>query len=157
MQDNTNLEQNDKIKELEEKVAELENSWKRALADYRNLQKRTEEEKESLVMFISSMFFKRVLPVLDNLELLEKHVNDEGLKMITKEFRQILNEEGVTVIDVLDKDFEADSMEAIETVDGPKNKVVEVINKGYMLKNKLLRPARVKVGKNMEVKEATQG
>jgi molecular chaperone GrpE len=139
-------EQDKKIEELENKVAELENNWKRALADYRNLQKRTEEEKESLVSFISGMFFKRILPVLDNLEMLEKHIDDQGLKLITKDFRQILVEEGVTEIDAAGKDFDAETMEAIETVAGEKNKIMEIISKGYMLKNKLLRPVRVKVG-----------
>src|SRR3989344_4162513 len=127
-------EKDKKIEELENTVAELENNWKRALADYRNLQKRTEEEKESLVSFISGMFFKTVLPVLDNLEMLEKHVDDQGLKLITKDFRQILAEEGVTEIDAVGKDFDAETMEAIETVPGEKNMVMEVLNKGYMLK-----------------------
>ncbi len=139
-------EKDKKIEELENTVVELDNSWKRALADYRNLQKRTEEEKESLVSFVSGMFFKRILPVLDNLEMLEKHVDDQGLKLITKDFKQILSEEGITEIDVVGKDFDAETMEAIEIVPGEKNKIMEIINKGYMLRNKLLRPARVKVG-----------
>ena len=139
-------EKDKKIEELENTVAELDNNWKRALADYRNLQKRTEEEKESLVTFISGMFFKRILPVLDNLEMLEKHVDDQGLKLITKDFKQVLSEEGITEIDVVGKDFDAETMEAIETVPGEKNKIMEIISKGYMLKDKLLRPARVKVG-----------
>ena len=139
-------EKDKKIEELENTVAELDNNWKRALADYRNLQKRTEEEKESLVSFISGMFFKRILPVLDNLEMLEKHVDDQGLKLITKDFKQVLSEEGITEIDVVGKDFDAETMEAIETVPGEKNKIMEIISKGYMLKDKLLRPARVKVG-----------
>lgn len=146
-------EENDKkLKELEEKVAELENNWKRALADYRNLQKRTEEEKESLVEFISTMLFKRILPTLDNMEMLEKHIKDEGLRMINKEFKQILNEEGVVEIDTLGKPFDPETMDAIEMVADnntngeSKNVVIEVLNKGYMLRNKLLRPARVKVG-----------
>ena len=139
-------EKDKKIEELENTVAELDNNWKRALADYRNLQKRTEEEKESLVSFISGMFFKRILPVLDNLAMLEKHVDDQGLKLITKDFKQVLSEEGITEIDVVGKDFDAETMEAIETVPGEKNKIMEIISKGYMLKDKLLRPARVKVG-----------
>lgn len=150
--ENTVSELGNKVVELESKIGELDNSWKRALADYRNLQKRTEEEKESLVNFISGMFFKRILPVLDNLEMLEKHVDDQGLKLITKDFKQILSEEGVLEIDAVGKDFDAELMEAIEMVQGgdaqsdKRLKVIEVLNKGYMLKNKLLRPSRVKVG-----------
>jgi molecular chaperone GrpE len=140
----------DDVAQLKEKITELENNWKRALADYRNLQRRTEEEKESLAGFIGGTIFKRLVPVLDNLELLEKHLDDIGLKMIVNDFRQMLVEEGVTEVNVVNKDFDAQTMEAIELVDGPENKVVEVINKGYLFKNKLLRPARVKVGKPKE-------
>ncbi len=139
-----------KFSDCEGKAAEYENNWKRALADYRNLQKRTEEEKESIVYYVNSLLFKRIVPVLDNLEMLQKHLDDVGLKMIVKEFKQILAEEGVSEIPVQDQDFDPQTMEAIETVDGPENKVVEVLAKGYMLKNKLLRPARVKVGKQKE-------
>lgn len=136
--------------ELKERISELENNWKRALADYRNLQRRTEEEKESLASFISGSIFKRILPILDNLELLEKHVDDIGLKMIVNEFRQVLTEEGITEVKAVNSDFDPQTMEAIELVEGPENKVIEVLNRGYFLKNKLLRPARVKVGKSKE-------
>jgi molecular chaperone GrpE len=138
------------VSEYENKVSEYENNWKRALADYRNLQKRTEEEKDSVVNYISSALLKRMLPVVDNLEMLQKHINDTGLNLIVKEFKQILNEEGVTEIQVQDQDFDPQTMDAIDTVEGPEDKVVEVLAKGYMFKNKLLKPARVKVGKSKE-------
>ncbi len=131
---------------LANKCAELENNWKRALADYRNLQKRVEEEKLDFVQYANSNLIRRLLPVLDNLDMLGKHINDIGLQMIAKELRQILEDEGLVEIEALNKDYDVNTMEAIEMINGDKNKVLEVNQKGYFFKNKLFRPARVKVG-----------
>ena len=140
-----------KISELEEKVSELENNWKRALADYQNLQKRVAEEREALVTYANLVLISELLPVLDNLELLEKHIDDTGLKLTIKTFKQILENEGVKEIECLGKDFDPALMEAIELVDGKEGKVAEVAQKGYVLKDKLIRPAKVKVGESKEV------
>lgn len=144
--DDKNKDEN-KIKELEERVAELENNWKRALADYKNLERRTAEDKEAFFNFSNETLIRSLLPILDNMETLSKHVSDEGLIMILKDLQQTLKSEGVEEIEVENKDFDPETMEAIEMTDGENNKVMEVFNKGYYLKNKLLRPARVKVGK----------
>ncbi len=129
-----------------EKIAELENNWKRALADYQNLQKRVGEEREEIVRFANSMLILRILPILDNLYLMQKHNDDEGLRMTISEFERILVEEGVEEIDSEGKEFDAEKMDALEMVEGEENKVMEVVQKGYMYKNKVLRPTRVKVG-----------
>jgi molecular chaperone GrpE len=142
--------QEDIIKELEERNAELENNWKRALADYRNLQKRTEEERVAFAEFANSALIRQLLPIVDNLEMLDKHVKDPGLTMILKEFKNILEQEGATQIEAFEKDYDPLTMEAVETVTGPKNKVVEVISNGYLFKNKLIKPSRVKVGSGEE-------
>lgn len=145
-----NLNSDQKIKDLEERIAELENNWKRALADYKNFEKRTLEEKYDMAAWACSSLIMKLLPVLDNLEMVDSHVNDAGLKLTLKEFKQILTDEGIAEEDVQGKDFNAETMDAIdmiETTDDQKNKVLEVISKGYRLKDKLIRPARVKVGK----------
>lgn len=132
---------NDKQKD---KVAELENNWKRALADYRNLEKRVAEEKETVIRFANSILILKLLPTLDNLELTFGHSKDKGTEMIIKEFKKTLEEEGVKEIEAEGKNFDAEIMEAVEG--GGKN-VTEVLQKGYFLSDKVLRPARVKVGK----------
>jgi molecular chaperone GrpE len=144
--DDKNKEEN-KIKELEERIAELENNWKRALADYKNLERRTAEDRETFFNFSNETLIRCLFPLLDNLETLTKHVHDKGLQMIVKDFQQLLKSEGIEEVNTENKDFDPETMEAIDTVEGKNNKVVEVITKGYFLKNKLLRPARVKVGK----------
>lgn len=132
--------------ELNAKCTDLENNWKRALADYRNLQKRVEEEKMDFVQYATSTLVRKLLGVLDNLEMLNRHTNDVSLQMIIKELRQVLIEEGLVEIETEDQQYDLHTMEAIEMVEGERNQVIEVLQKGYFLKDKLLRPARVKVG-----------
>ncbi len=138
------------IKKLEERVAELENNWKRALADYKNLERRTVEEKAEFAEFANMILIQRLLPVVDNLEMLEKHISDTGLKMIVKEFKQLLEDNGVTAIESDGKSFDSQTMDCVETEECDEkghDKIVETLARGYKLKNKVLRPAKVRVGK----------
>lgn len=144
-----NLDEKDqKIQDLEKRAESLENNWKRAAADYKNLEKRVAEERADFVAFANAVLLQRILPVLDNLELLETHLNDTGLKLIIKDFKQVLTDVGVKEIETTNKQFDATTMEAVDTIEGDENKVITTEQKGYFLKDKLLRPARVKVGKN---------
>lgn len=136
----------------EQEYIELENNWKRALADYQNLQKRVLDERESFIRFANTNLILRILPVLDNMHMILKHNADDGLKMTIKEFEKVLIEEGLEEIKADGMDFDSSQMDAIEMVDGEEGKVVEVVQKGYLLKNKILRPARVKVGQKQEEK-----
>ena len=144
---NDNKAQVNEVEILKRQLAEMENDWKRALADYKNLEKRAIEERGELILFGISLFAVKLLPVLDSLEMLETHLNDVGLNLTIKEFKQILKGEGILEIEVLEKTFDPNNMEAIEVVEGEKDKVMGVLQKGYLFKEKLLRPARVKVGK----------
>ncbi len=144
---NDNKTQVDEVGVLKRQLAEMENNWKRALADYKNLEKRVIEERGELILFGVSLFAAKLLSILDSLEMLETHVNDAGLNLTIKEFKQILKSEGILEIEVLGKTFDPNNMEAIEVVEGEKDKVMGVLQKGYLFKEKLLRPARVKVGK----------
>lgn len=140
----------DQIFELKKQTAELEENWKRALADYKNLEKRVVEEKETIVKLSNLVLISKLLPILDNLEMLEKHVDDAGLKMIINEFKRILEGEGVKEIEAKGREFDPEVMEAIDsegTYDNTPVLVEEVIRKGYKLHEKLIRPVRVKVGK----------
>lgn len=128
----------------QDRIAELENNWKRALADYRNLEKRVVEEKEAIIKFANSILILKLLPTLDNLELTFEHDKNKGTEMIIKEFKKTLQEEGVEEIEVKGKKFDPELMEAVE---GEGNIVQDVLRKGYFLNEKVLRPTRVKVGK----------
>jgi molecular chaperone GrpE len=139
-----------KEKTTEDRIAELENNWKRALADYQNLQKRVGEEREVLIRFSNATLILRLLPVLDNLQLLAKHTKDEGVLMTIKEFEKVLEEEDVKEIEADGKKFNAEEMDAVEMIKGKPGIVMEIVQKGYMLNNKILRPARVRVGQKEE-------
>jgi molecular chaperone GrpE len=134
------------VKALQEKVSEMEGNWKRALADYKNLVDRTNKEKKQFVEFANEVLVLKLLVVYDSLEMLGKYNQDQGLMLTIKQFEQVLKEEGLKEIEALGKDFNTSEMEGIEMVVGEKDKVVEVLTKGFYLKEKLLRPTRVKVG-----------
>lgn len=129
------------------KVKDLEEKWKRALADYRNLEKRFGKEKEEFVKFANARLIDKLLSVLDNLEKVVDHFRDKGLKLVLGQFKAALESEGVQEIKAKEIVFNPEMMDAVEIVKGEKDKVIEVILKGYRLNNKVLRPAKVKVGK----------
>ncbi len=131
---------------LEQKISDLENSWKRALADYKNLEKRIAEDKEQLVFYVKKQTIEEFLPFLDNLEKIEKHIKDKGLELTLKEFRKTFISMGVQEIEAEGKEFNHETMEAVETKKGERNKVLKTILRGYLLNGKLLRPAKVIVG-----------
>ena len=134
------------IKELQDKVESLDNSWKRALADYSNLEKRTAEEKENFLTLVKIQIVESFLPFFDNLEKIQEHSKDEGLNLTLKDLQKVLKNIGVEEIEAEGKDFDHNTMEAIEVQKGEKNKVLKIIQKGYLLNGFLLRPAKVAVG-----------
>jgi molecular chaperone GrpE len=148
--DQTNINESAPIDEvvfLKEQLSEMELNWKRALADYKNLVDRSNKERKQFTEFANEVLIMKFLAVYDSLDMLGKYNPDQGLALTIKQFGQVLKEEGLKEIDALGKDYDVNEMEAIEMVEGEKDKVTEVLTKGFYLKEKLLRPARVKVGK----------
>ena len=90
----------------------------------------------------------RILPVLDTLFLAIQHSEDKNLKVSIDQFLAVLKEEGVVKIDTLGKEFDPFQMEAISSEPGEENKVIKELRVGYMLFDKILRPAQVVVGKS---------
>jgi len=138
-----------KSNNTKQKLSEMEQNWKRALADYQNLVKRTQDQQAMMRNFACLSLIERLLPAMDHLELAATHLNDSGLTMVVEQFRQALVDEGVTKIEALGQSFDPVLMECVEMVEGEANKVVEVISQGYMIQKKVLRPAKVKVGKEV--------
>jgi molecular chaperone GrpE len=130
-------------------VVRLENQLKRALADYHNLERRVDEERRLLAQLSSAILIEKFLPVLDNLENAQKHLNDQGLEIVIKQFKNVLTEEGVEEIAAEGAQFDPHFHEATEVVESQKDGlVVKVIRKGYKIDSKVIRPAQVAVGKN---------
>ncbi|MDO8657941.1 MAG: nucleotide exchange factor GrpE [Candidatus Levybacteria bacterium] len=126
---------------------ELENQVKRVLADYQNLEKRTIEDKKNWIRIANKELLLRLLPVLDTLILASKHVKNDGLELSIKQFQDVLKEEGLIRVETTGCKFNPETMECVETVEGEEGKVIVELSAGYLLNDKLLRPARVKVGK----------
>lgn len=146
-------------KNLENQIASLEESLKRALADYQNLERRVLNERSELVKYANQELLKRLIPSFDNLYLAEKYIQDEGIRLTVQKLTENLEEIGVKRIRVENEKFDPNTMECIEVVDGdPKvasgqeNMVVEEVRPGFMLFDKVIRPAAVKVGKGASIK-----
>ncbi len=127
----------------------LKNQLARALADYDNLRKRVEREKEDWEKLASLKLILRFLPILDNLRQAQNHLKDTGLAITIGELESFLKDEGIEEIKV-DKgdDFNPDLCEATEVVEksGEENKIEEVVLCGWKFKEgPVIRYAKVKV------------
>lgn len=133
---------------LKKQIEEFKNKYLRALADYQNLEKRVIEEKEEVIKNANKNLILKLLPFLDNLEKAEIFIKDQGLRIVKDHLKQVFLEIGLKEIDVLNKPFDPTTSEAVDIVSGDKDDyVVEVLRKGYSLKDKILRVAQVKVSK----------
>ena len=135
-----------KEEELLQKVADIENRYKRVLADYQNLEKRSKEERREWIQTANKDLLLRLLPVLDTLMLASTHSQDKALQVSIQQFLDILKGEGVTKIETKGREFDPHLMECVETVEGEEGKVTKEMRAGYMLHDKVLRPAHVTVG-----------
>jgi len=145
---------NDKIKKFKDKLKDCQKEKEEYLtqaqiarADLINYRRRQEKLLEELKNYGQSNIILEILSVLDSLIIGSK--KDEGLKKIKEQLENILEKYGLVEIECVGKNFNPELHDAIEEVksEGEKGEVVEEIQKGYILGNKLLRPSKVKVAK----------
>jgi len=153
-------EQEEEIKEstTEEKLAELQDRYLRLTAEYDNFRKRTLKEKIDLQKSANESLLGALLPVADDFDRAMQSVEEandieavkEGMRLITGKFEGFLNQQGVKEIEAINKAFDTDLHEAITKIPAPskklKGKVVDVIQKGYYLNEKVLRFSKVVIG-----------
>ena len=150
----------EKIKELEQKNNELSDKFLRLQAEFANFASRTEVEKANYLKYDGEKIIKELLVVCDNFErAIKMDDNDlsdevskflEGFKLIYSSILNLFQKLEVKEIDCLGKEFDPNVAEAVmveEDQNKPGGVVLEVYTKGYMYKDKLLRPAMVKVNK----------
>jgi len=151
-------------KKLEEKEKEAKENYERLLrtaADFENYKKRAAREKEDWTKFANEDLLKAILPFLDNLERAVNHaqkVKDtgvliEGVRLTLQQLLQALNKFGLSSFESVGKPFDPAMHEAMLVVETDKhepNQVVEEFQKGYLLNDRLLRPATVSVSKPPE-------
>lgn len=141
-----------RIKELEGEVKQAKEGTARANAEAYNAQKRMEQETDKSKKFALQKFAKELLEVVDNLEraIENAHADDpvtEGVKLTHKALLDVLNKNGVEVVEPQGEKFNADLHEAVGIdPDAPADTVGTVLQKGYSLNGRLLRPAMVRVG-----------
>lgn len=143
----------EEAKRDEEKKDAWKDDYLRVLADYRNLVKRTEEEKKETWTNAVSTVVEKLLPVFDNLERADAHLKDQGLTLALQEAASVLKSLGVQKTDSLGKSFDPYSMDCVDVVEGEPNMVVSIVESGYMLRDRVLRPAKVTVGKTENIDE----
>lgn len=141
-----------------EKLAELQDKYLRLSAEYDNFRKRTLKEKIDLQKRANQNLLEAILPVADDFDRAMQSVDEamdikavkEGMKLISGKFQKFLNQQGVKEIVAVKKEFDTDLHEAITKIPAPskklKGKVVDVIQKGYYLNDKVLRFSKVVIG-----------
>lgn len=141
-----------KIEELEKKIEEVNAKYLRALADYQNLEKQTQGWKEGFVAYANSDLIGKLLEVLDDLEKAQENINDDGLGLVKVKLTGILKNEGLEEIEVLGKDYNPNDAEVVSTEPGDQEqKVLKVLQKGYKIKDRIIRPAKVVVSTKQTV------
>lgn len=124
----------------------------RIQADFDNFRKRTERERLDILRNANEKLIIKLLSVLDNFELALKHINDKGVSMIYSELYSVLEKEGLKTIKAEGK-FDPRNHEALIQEEGSEDKeILEEIQKGYTLNDKVIRASKVKISKVMENK-----
>lgn len=133
---------------LKTEIEDTKSKYLRALADYQNLERRLEHEKERVSKETKKGVILKLLPFLDNMQKAEIFVKDQGLKMVKESFLQVLAETGLQTLELAGSEFDPELAEAVEIVEGERdNIIIEVLRDGYRLEDKVIRPAQVKVSK----------
>ncbi|MCX5994808.1 MAG: nucleotide exchange factor GrpE [Chloroflexi bacterium] len=154
------VEQPEEIESVKKALAEEKSekylaNWQRAQADLINYKRRSEQERAEVVNYANSTLILDMLPVLDDLERALGNVPDElaespwidGIRHIYRKLQAVLDAQGVSVIEAEGKDFDPNFHEAVMSVEGEEGKVIEETQKGYKLRNRVIRPTKVKVGR----------
>ena len=144
--------------DLQKKYDELNDRYLRLMAELDNYRKRTLKEKMDLTKYAEEDVIKGILPVVDNMERAIKSLESatdinavkEGIDLIYKKFLEFLEKRGIKEIEALNKELDTDLHEAVTKFAAPsedlKGKIIDVIEKGYYLHDKVIRYAKVVVG-----------
>ena len=156
-QEEANEEANEEVQEVDErdlKIEELTDSLQRLQAEYANYRRRTQQEKETIGVFANEKILNELIPVVDSMERALEACTDKedtmykGIDLVYKQLTATFEKFGLQEIEAENADFDPNLHLAVmqEAVDGVEaNKVVMVLQKGYKLNTKVLRPSMVKV------------
>ena len=157
-EDSENSEEQDPLEKAQAEIAELKNQLLYKVAEFENYRKRTLKERAELILNGGEKFITSILPVLDDMERAiengaktdDPEVLREGMALIHQKFMKTLESQGVSKIDTENADFDTDLHEAVAMVPGmgddKKGKVIDCLQQGYKLNDKVIRHAKVAVG-----------
>lgn len=147
------------VEKLKQEIIELKNGWQRTQADFENFRNRTQKEKNELIKFANEELIYNILPVLDNFDIALKHKPKEladndylkGLEFIKIQLEQVLNKYSFEKLNInIGDEFDHNTAEAVKSIESKKfknNQIIEIIQSGYKLADKVIRPAKVVVAK----------
>ncbi len=151
----------DPVKELEEKVSELEDLRLRDLAEFENIKKRLEKEKQQSIAYAHEQFARDLLAVIDSLDNAQASMGEsessdealenikEGINLTMDQFKKVFAKHGIELVD-MESGFDPNFHEAVMRVDSDEHNegdIVQVFQKGYKIKDRVLRPAMVSISK----------
>jgi molecular chaperone GrpE len=146
------------IKNWKQDYDELYDKYLRIYSEFENFRRRTQKEKFDTISYANSSLIQDLLPVLDDFERALKSMEESenipgiknGIALIFNKFRNILENKGVSEIDCIGKEFDPEIHEAISKIEAPskkmKGKIIDQVQKGYFLKEKVIRHSKVVVG-----------
>lgn len=161
----TRTELAERIEQLQRELDEVRRSdrehrdkWHRSAADFANYKRRTDEERATVAQFSNAVLIGKLLGVLDDFDRALENVPDdahdpwvEGVRLTERKLRNVLESEGVTPIEAVGQPFDPNLHEAVvheETADHPDNQVIGELQRGYRLRDRVIRPSLVRVANN---------
>jgi molecular chaperone GrpE len=156
-----------KLQEKEKEAADNYDKYVRAVAELENYRKRAAREKADSIKFGNENIIKDILPLVDSMDRALQHADSygysdsfkKGLKLLQDQLLGCLGKHGVQQVECVDKTFDPNIHEAVYNVDTEShedNKVVEELEKGYRLHERLLRPAKVSISKRAKKEESEE-
>ena len=151
-------EEKDPLEKAQEEIADLKDKWLRSVAEFENYRKRTLKERAELILNGGEKVITAILPIIDDMERAiengaktdDPEVLREGMTLIHQKFMKTLEAQGVSKIETENADFDTDVHEAVAMVPGmgddKKGKVIDCLQQGYKLNDKVIRHAKVAVG-----------
>ena len=150
-----------RLKEAEERAQAHLASWQRAVADYQNLKRRTEQERDEVARLANAALVINFLPLVDDLERALASVDTrlagltwvDGIRLIHRKFQAVLEASGVSEIKTEGETFDPNVHEAVMFGEGEEGKILSEVQRGYKLGDRVIRPAMVVVGKKKQEPE----
>ena len=147
------------LESAEQRATEAESGWQRARADYQNLKRRSEEQRAESAGIAGDRLLIRVLDLADDFDLAVEHIPEdaqdspwvEGITAIDRKLRALLEAEGIEAMSGVGEPFDPQTQQAIsyeDTADVPDGTVIKILQRGFTINGRILRPALVAVARN---------